>query len=125
METTEHGKVGRFVYGAVRLDFALSSLTAWMGEGIDGQHATGGAEISATYFRKHQTPAGVQQKFHRCSDVIARLLKQSTTLEGRPGGDWLSEVTATVSDTHGMLADIFEDLQYPGIPAQFLRARQT
>jgi hypothetical protein len=125
MATTDYEKVGRFVYGAVRLDSALTSLTAWMDEGIDVQNPTGGAEISAAYFRKHQTPADVQQKFHRCADVIARLLKQSTTLEGMPGDEWLNEVTATVSDTHGMLADIFEDLHYPGIPASWLGARQA
>jgi hypothetical protein len=125
MATTDYEKVGRFVYGAVRLDSALTCLTAWMGEGVDAQNPTGGAEISAAYFRKHQTSANVQQKFHRCADLIARLLKQSTTLEGMPGDDWLDEVTATMSDTHGMLADIIEELHYPGIPAAFLRARQA
>jgi hypothetical protein len=125
MATTEYEKVGRFGYGAVRLDFALSSLTAWMGEGIDVQNPTGGAEISAAYFRKHQTPAHVQHKFQRCADVIARLLKQSTNLEVVRGDDWLNEVTASVSETHGLLADLFEDMQYAGIPAQFLRARQA
>lgn len=100
---TEYLKVGQIIYGAQRLDWAITSLIEW---------------LQTERARQPNETTKVNLECARIRDEVTKLVNASSAL-----GDTspLDGYLLSIHDLHLALAQIIEDVGYSGVPPGLLR----